>query len=102
MEYLKRNGEIVNILKDGDTYTFYIKDKNTFVMIGSPCKLDNVSNITVGTQNGANNVSIKTLSTSNLELTFIPDLKLLIHQSDNGVKYYDISKKAIKALNEAK
>lgn len=101
-KYLKRNGEIVNILKDGDTYTFYVKDKNTFVMIGSPCKLDNVSNITIDTQNGADNVSVKTLSTSDYELTFIPDLKLLIHQSDNGVKYYDISKKAIKALNEAK
>lgn len=102
-KYLKRNGEIVNILKDGDTYTFYIKDKNTFVMIGSPCKLDNVSNITIDVLNGDyndNNVRVKTLSTSNLELTYIHDLKLLIHQSDNGVKYYSISSKAIKALEE--
>lgn len=102
-KYLKRDGKIVNILKDGDTYTFYIKDKNTFVMIGSPCKLDNVSNITIDVLNGNyndNNVSVKTLSTSDLELTYIPDLKLLIHQSDNGVKYYSISSKAIKALEE--
>ena len=72
-------------------------------MIGSPCKLDNVSNITIDVLNGDyndNNVSVKTLSTSDLELTYIPDLKLLIHQSDNGVKYYSISSKAIKALEE--